>query len=101
MSFWSPDRRFQTQPFAHGDYLSGEEIGIEYEDDVVLQIQYWIRNPTRRDILQARSEFAREVKSRFEAKDLTISPPAGRKLSGSVHVDQFAGEGTDQNVSSP
>lgn len=61
-------------------------------NEVVLHVQFWIRNPTRERIQQVRSEFAREVQSRFEAAGITISPASQRELSGRVGVDQFADE---------
>ena len=64
----------------------------EFEDDaVVLEIQYWIRDPTRRDVRRVRSEFGLDVKSRFEAAELTISPASQRELSGEIGVDQSVG----------
>ena len=72
-----------------------EEFG---DDDVVLEVQYWIRDPTRRDVRRVRSEFGLDVKSRFEAAGLTISPASTRELSGHLRVDgSVRGEGPDRN----
>ena len=64
----------------------------EFGDDaVVLQVQYWVGNPTRRDVLQVRSDIAREILAKFEAADITISPASQRELSGRVLVDRVDG----------
>lgn len=66
---------------------------VEFGDDaVVLQVQYWIRNPTRRDTMRVRSEFSLAAKSRFEDAGLNISPASERELSGGVRVEQSASE---------
>lgn len=63
-------------------YLSG------FGDDAVeLVVYYWIRNPTRRDVMQLRSTYARRVKERFEEAGLSLSPPSQRDLSGRVTLD--------------
>jgi small-conductance mechanosensitive channel len=60
---------------------------VEFGPDAVrLRLQYWIRNPTRRDVLRVRSEVARAVKSRLDARDITLSPPPARDLRGGVDV---------------
>ncbi|WP_137286850.1 mechanosensitive ion channel family protein [Halorussus salinisoli] len=67
---------------------------VEFGDDaVILQMQYWIRNPTRRDTMRVRSELSLAVKSRFEAAGITLSPASERELSGNLRVDQSATEG--------
>lgn len=61
-------------------------------DELLLQVQFWIRNPTRRDIMQVRSEFGQAVKARFDAAELTISPASQRELSGDLRVDRTVDE---------
>lgn len=63
------------------------------DDELVLQVQFWIRNPTRRDVMRVRSEFGLAVKARFEAAGLTISPASERELSGGLRVDRPGGDG--------
>lgn len=65
----------------------------EFGDDAMqLQFLYWIGNPTRRDVLRIRSEFAVSVRSRFESAGLTISPASEHELSGHLNVDGSASD---------
>ena len=81
---------------SHSAVLADPEPRVYFaefgDDELVLHVQFWIRNPTRKDILRIRSEFGLAVKSRFEAAGITISPAAERELSGRVGVDPFSGE---------
>jgi small conductance mechanosensitive channel len=55
-------------------------------DNVTVQAEFWVEDPARTDVAQLRSDFRREVKRRFDERDLTLGPPAGRELSGEVAV---------------
>lgn len=62
---------------------------VEFGDDaLVLEVQFWIRNPTRRNTKRIRSEFALAVKSRFEDAGIDISPASQHELSGGVRVEE-------------
>lgn len=67
------------KPTAYVDEFGG--------DAVIIRVHYWVEDPRRRDIFRIRSTFARRVKDRFEADDLTISPPSKRELLGRIGVD--------------
>ena len=56
-------------------------------DSVTVQAEFWIRDPGRSDVAELESDFRREVKRRFDEQGVTLGPPAGRELSGSVSVD--------------
>jgi small-conductance mechanosensitive channel len=77
---------------SHSSILSDPTPAVyftEFGDDaLLLEVQYWIRNPTRKDVKRVRSEFALEVKSRFESAGITISPASQRELSGEIDVEQ-------------
>ncbi|MFC4450129.1 mechanosensitive ion channel family protein [Halorussus aquaticus] len=79
---------------SHPAVLSDPEPRVYFsefgDDELVLHIQFWIRNPTRKDILRVRSEFGLAVKSQFEAAGITISPASERELSGDLRVEQSA-----------
>jgi small conductance mechanosensitive channel len=61
-------------------------------DEVVLQIQYWVRNPTRRDTMRVRSELSLAIKSRLDAAGITLSPVSARELSGDLRVEESTPE---------
>jgi small-conductance mechanosensitive channel len=88
---------------SHSSFLSDPKPTVyftEFGDDaVVLEVQCWIRNPTRKDVKRVRSEFALDVKSRFEAADLTISPASARELSGHLRVDESVREENSEHNS--
>jgi small-conductance mechanosensitive channel len=53
-----------------------------------IQAEFWIGDPMDVNLLTVlRSDFRRRVKSRFDDVGLTLGPPSGRELSGSVSVD--------------
>jgi small-conductance mechanosensitive channel len=87
---------------SHREILNDPEPRVyfdEFGDDaVLLEIRYWIRDPTLRDVRRVRSEFGLDVKSRFEAAGLTISPASEHELSVHLDVDGSAGdEEADRN----
>lgn len=55
-------------------------------DAVDIRVHYWVENPRERDVFQIRSAFAKEVKSRLETADITISPASKRALEGRIAV---------------
>lgn len=59
-------------------------------DSITLEAEFWLDDPTQRNLTELRSDFNREVKRRFDEQNLLLAPPAGRELSGSVTV---AGDG--------
>jgi small-conductance mechanosensitive channel len=82
----------ESQPEILGDpepRVYFEEFG---DDELLLEVQYWVRDPTRRDVKRVRSEFGLDVKSRFEGTGLTISPASARELSGNLSVDGSVGD---------
>jgi len=56
-------------------------------DAVVVRVHYWVPDPNRADLFAARSGFARDVKRRFDAAGLTLSPASKRELEGRIDVD--------------
>lgn len=65
---------------------------VEFGDDaLVLEVHYWLRSSTRRDILRVRSTYALRLKRRFEGAGLTLSPPSERELGGRLVVDRGDG----------
>jgi small-conductance mechanosensitive channel len=61
-----------------------EEFG---GDAVVLRVHYWIGDPRREDVFAVEWAYARAVKRRFEAADITISPASKRELQGRIGVE--------------
>lgn len=60
------------------------------DDAVVVRVHYWIENPDLRNVAVVRSAYARAVKARLEAADITISPASERELQGRIGVDEHA-----------
>jgi small conductance mechanosensitive channel len=84
-----------TAATATVDDIVAEPTPKAYVDDfggdaVVCRVHYWIEDPRRRDIFGVRSAYARAVKQRLEAADITISPASKRELQGRVEVDEGA-----------
>jgi len=73
------DIEAEPTPKAYVDEFGG--------DAVVLRVHYWIENPRRRDVFAVRSAYARAVKDRLEAADITISPASKRDLQGRIDVE--------------
>jgi small-conductance mechanosensitive channel len=74
------------------DDIVAEPTPKAYVDDfggdaVVLRVHYWIADPRRRDVFGVRSAYARTIKERLEAADITISPASKRELLGRIEVD--------------
>ena len=57
-------------------------------DNVTIQAEFWIDDPASGDAAQVASEFRRRVKRRFDEEEITLGPPAGRELSGSITVTE-------------
>lgn len=55
-------------------------------DNVTVQAEFWVGEPARENVADIRSDFRRRVKRRFDEEGLTLGPPAGRELSGSLTV---------------
>ncbi|MFC6974769.1 mechanosensitive ion channel family protein [Halomicroarcula sp. GCM10025709] len=55
-------------------------------DNVRIRAEFWIDDPARGDVADVESDFRRRVKRRFDEESITLGPPAGRELSGSVAV---------------
>ena len=76
----------------HGAVLSDPPPRVYLEelggDAVVLRTDFWIRNPTQRDLLSVRSGVARGVKERFDAAGFGINPPSHHDVRGRVAVDR-------------
>jgi small-conductance mechanosensitive channel len=56
-------------------------------DNVTVQAEFWIADPVRINVAEIRSDFRREIKRRLDDEGLTLGPPAGRELSGTVRFD--------------
>ncbi|WP_425604226.1 mechanosensitive ion channel family protein [Halobellus salinisoli] len=70
-----------------------EELG---PGSVRIRAEFWIDDPMDADLVTLRSDFRRRVKARFDEIDVTLGPPAGRELSGSVSVDVEKRSATDE-----
>lgn len=57
------------------------------DDAVRLRVQFWVDEPSRRDVLAVRSTFLRVAKARLEDAGITIDPPAGRDVSGTLGIE--------------
>ena len=61
-----------------------EEFG---GSSVGLKAEFWVASPMDVDLMDVRSQFRRRVKSRFDEVELTLGPPSGREVSGTLDVD--------------
>jgi small-conductance mechanosensitive channel len=61
-------------------------------DSITVQAEFWIDDPGQGGIVDIRSDFRRRLKSRFDEVGLTLAPPSGRQLSGSVAVERRRAE---------
>jgi small-conductance mechanosensitive channel len=59
-------------------------------DAVVARIHYWVDDPSEGEVIAVRSAYARAVKRRLEAADITLSPASKRELQGRVALDREA-----------
>lgn len=87
-------RHLESAAIEHDDILAAPDP-VAYVDDfgddaVVVCVHYWIENPDLRGIAEIRSAYARAVKARLEAADITISPASARDLQGRIGVDERA-----------
>ncbi|MFC7074867.1 mechanosensitive ion channel family protein [Haloarcula halophila] len=57
-------------------------------DNVTIRAEFWIDDPASGDAAEVASAFRRRVKRRFDEEGITLGPPAGRELSGSVTVTE-------------
>jgi small-conductance mechanosensitive channel len=55
-------------------------------DNIRIRAEFWIDDPGSGDVADVESDFRRQVKRRFDEEQITLGPPAGRELSGSVEV---------------
>jgi small-conductance mechanosensitive channel len=65
-------------------------------DAVDLQVLYWVGNPSRRNLLEVRSAFARRVKQRFEDEGLAISPTPKLELEGRIEAGWPDADGPEE-----
>lgn len=56
------------------------------DDGPLLRVAYWVADPVREAVADARLGFAEQVVARAAEADLELSPAAGRELSGNVRV---------------
>ncbi|WP_440008747.1 mechanosensitive ion channel family protein [Halomicrococcus sp. SG-WS-1] len=62
------------------------------DSGIELTAIFWISDPDETDILELRSEYGRDVKERFDAAGVELSPPSQHDLSGRVQVDDASSE---------
>ncbi|WP_338729184.1 mechanosensitive ion channel domain-containing protein [Haladaptatus sp. DJG-WS-42] len=55
---------------------------------ITVQAEFWVDDPAGSNIATIRSDFRRLLKRRFVEAGLTLSPPTGHHLSGSLRVEQ-------------
>jgi small-conductance mechanosensitive channel len=60
-------------------------------DSITVEAEFWV-DPSEGGIVDVQSDFRRRLKRRFEEVDLTLAPPSGRELSGSVAVARETAE---------
>jgi len=53
---------------------------------ITIQAEFWVEDPSDKDILSIRSDFRRLVKRQFDEEGITIAPPSAQSLSGEVTV---------------
>jgi len=58
-------------------------------DSITVEAEFWI-DPSEGGIVDIKSDFRRRLKRRFDDADLTLAPPSGRELSGSVAIEREA-----------
>jgi small-conductance mechanosensitive channel len=58
------------------------------ENAITIQAEFWIGDPTNRDIRTGRSDFRRTVKRRFDEEGITLAPPSAQLLSGELTVTE-------------
>mgnify|MGYP006279202753 FL=1 len=68
----------EPSPAAYVDELDDNEISI--------QVHYWITDPTRLDVFAIRSVYAQAVKHRFDTEGISISSATERELTGEIRV---------------
>lgn len=57
-------------------------------DNVRVQTTFWVENPDRQTVERLRADFRRQVKHQFGEDGLTLAPPSGHELSGSVTLEE-------------
>ena len=61
---------------------------VSFEGSSVrIRADFWVGDPMDADLVTLKSDFRRRVKARFDEVGLTLGPPSGQELSGSVSVD--------------
>lgn len=75
-----------------GDPAPNARIVDLGENAVTIQAEFWIGEPTNREILTIRSDFRRVVKRRFDEEGITLAPPSAQSLSGEVTVTERGSE---------
>ncbi|WP_411965238.1 mechanosensitive ion channel family protein [Haloferax sp. YSMS24] len=66
-------------PRSRIEEFGGSSIGLKAE--------FWVASPMDVDLVEVRSQFRRRVKVRFDEVGLTLGPPSGREVSGTLDVD--------------
>jgi len=66
------------------------------ENAITIEAEFWVEDPSNRDILSIRSDFRRLVKREFDEEEITIAPPSEQSLSGEVRVKGDSIEPTDR-----
>jgi len=79
---------------AHAEILDDPEPVVRLtklgDSSVGLEARIWVADPRHADWIRIRSEFVADVKSRFDAADITIPFPQ-RELSGALALDGLDG----------
>ncbi|KAB1192568.1 mechanosensitive ion channel [Haloferax sp. MBLA0076] len=65
---------------------------------VGLKAEFWVESPMDVNLIDLRSQFRRRVKLRFDEVGLTLGPPSGREVSGSLNVDLADGRGSTPDL---
>ncbi|MFC6733014.1 MULTISPECIES: mechanosensitive ion channel family protein [unclassified Haladaptatus] len=81
-----------NQPQALSDPAPNSRITDLGANAITLQAEFWVDDPARSNVATIRSDFRRELKRRFEEAGLTLAPPSGQELSGSIRVEREAVE---------
>jgi small-conductance mechanosensitive channel len=57
------------------------------ENSITVRAVFWVDDPVRTASADVRSDFRRRIKHQFDEEGITLAPPSGQYLSGSVELE--------------